>query len=368
VKIAIARETRLDEQRVSMTPDTVSRLMTLGAQVVVETKAGLGAGYDDGAYRAMGAVIAKNKTALYQKVDIVSWVKRPENNIERLLPIPPKAIIVGFLDSFKPGDHIQYFAQKGFTTLSWDLLPHKKETEHIDASAAMGRHAGRIACLNALKTAGSKMRQPQRLTVLIIGSGNAGLAAAQHARQMGNTVIVASTRLSSKQYIEESLSVEFVLLPQVSPQSMPVSESQQRELLRQVILQRKPDIIITTARRFRQKPPLIITEQELDMMKPGTVIEDLTATTGGNTTYSQVDEEVMVQNGILIRNKSNYPSQEPKSASESYSQCLWHLLKHIMTQTREKPDYALNKDPLLGAVVATYQGHLGPSLLRHIIR
>lgn len=366
MKIAVAKETRLDERRVSMTPNTVGYLITLGTQVVVETKAGIGAGLDDDTYRSKGAVIATNKTALYQTTDIVAWVKRPENNIERLLPIPPKAIIVGFLDSLKPGDHIQYFAQKGFTTLSWDLLPHKKETEYIDASAAMGRHAGRIACLNALKKARSEMRQ--RLTVLIIGSGNAGLAAAEHARQAANTVIVASTRLSSKQYIEESLSAVFVLLPQDSTQSTLVNESQQRELLRQVILQRKPDVIITTARRFRQKPPLIITDQELDLMKPNTVIEDLTATTGGNTAYSQVDKEVMVQNGILIRNKSNYPSQKPKIASESYSQCLKHLLKHIITKTREKPDYTLNKDPLLGPILATYQGHLGPSLLRHTIR
>ena len=123
-------------------------------------------------------------------------------------------------------------------------------------------------------------------------------------------------------------------------------------------MEHKPDIIISTARRYGQPEPKLITEAEIDVMKPGTVIEDLTASLGGNTPFTKLNQEVKLKNNIIIRNKSNYPCQEPTQASESYSHCLWALLEHVITRTRTEPNYNIANDPILNKAVVTHQGQL----------
>jgi len=192
MKIAVTKETRHHEKRVSIVPEVAKRLIALGTKVVVETGAGECAGFSDEAYRTNGATIAYDKTHLYQDANIVSWLKRPEKETEELLHIPSNALIVGFFDPFKSGKHLQPFVQKTVTTIAWELLPYHKETEPMDALAAMGKLAGEIAYQNALTTL-TLQAQIRQLTVLIIGSGNSGIAAAKKAHQEGNRVIVVST-------------------------------------------------------------------------------------------------------------------------------------------------------------------------------
>ncbi|HEW97914.1 MAG TPA: FAD-binding protein [Beggiatoa sp.] len=354
MKIAVAKETRYNDKWVSLVPEIVERLIALETEVVVETGAGEGAGFSDEAYRTKGATIAHNKTHLYQGANIVSWLKRPENENDELLLMPSSALVVGFFDPFKPDNPLRRFAQKGVTTISLELLPHNKETKQMDAFSVMGKFAGRIAYLNALKTVTSTAQHA--LIVLIIGSGNAAMAAAKQAHQDGNRIIVVSTNDSYQSIVEEQLSGVFVLL---ANDSRPIlAERRQQERLRQVILEHKPDIITTTARRYGQPAPKLITETELDIMKPGTVIEDLTASLGGNTVFTKLNQEVKLKNNIIIRNKSNYPCQEPTQASESYSHCLWALLEHVITRTRTEPNYNIANDPILNKAVVTHQGQL----------
>jgi NAD/NADP transhydrogenase alpha subunit len=364
MKIAVAKETRNEERRVSVIPEIAHRLIELGVKVVVEKHAGKGAGFKDNDYLACGAAIAEDKAELYRAADIVTWVKRPPQDLERSLSIPAGAAIVGFLDATKSGDHLLYYARKGFTAFSWDLLPYNRQTKHMHASSAMGAYAGRIACLEALKTVSLTKSLSDNLSVLVIGSGNAGMAAAETVRQRGDRVIVASTRVDSRWHIERTLSGVFVSLPNDPVQSSSSIERQQQKRLIEVISVYEPDIIICSARRLGQKPPKLIAEAAFDVMKPGTLIEDLVATRGGNTVFSERDSEVRVKNGIIIRNKSNYPSQEPEGASTCYSRCLWHLLERVITRSRSQPDHELIEDPLLKPAVATHRGRLSPIILQ----
>ena len=350
MKIAVTKETRHNEKRVSIVPEVAKRLIALGTEVVVETGAGECAGFNDEAYRTSGATIAYDKTHLYQDASIVSWVKCPKKEIEELLHIPSNAIIVAFFDPLKFGKHLQYFALNGITTLALELLPHNKETEKMDAFSAMGKFAGEIAYQNALTTLTLQAQIKKALTVLIIGSGNVGMAAAEKAYQEGNRLIIVSTNIRYKSFIEEKLSGVFVLLAN--------DLVKQQERVQELISEYKPDIIITTARRYGQKSPKLITEAAIDAMKLGTVIEDLTANVGGNTPFTQADQEIKVKNNVLICHKSNYPSEQPSKASESYAQCLWHLLKYVITHTHTESNYDISTDPLLSKTVVTHQGKL----------
>lgn len=351
MKIAVTKETRHKEKRVSIVPEVAKCLIALGTEVIVETGAGECAGFDDEAYRSNGATIAYDKIHLYQDANVVSWVKRPENETEELQHIPSNAMIVAFFDPLKFfGQHLQYFAQKEITTMALELLPNNTETEKMDAFSVMGKFAGEIAYQNALTTLALQTQTRKTLTIFIIGSGNVGMAAAKKAHQEGNKIIVVSTNAKYKSFIEQKLFGVFVLL---------VNDLlKQQQKVQELIFKYKPDIIITTARRYGQKSPKLITDAAIDVMKPSTVIEDLTASVGGNTPFTQADQQIKVKNNILICNKSNYPSQQPNKASESYSLCLWYLLKHVITQTQTESNYDISTDPLLNKTIVTHQGKL----------
>ncbi|MEN8217613.1 MAG: hypothetical protein ABFS56_14840 [Pseudomonadota bacterium] len=350
MKIAVTKETRHNEKRVSIVPEVAKRIIALGTEVIVETGAGECAGFGDEAYCTNGATIAYDKIHLYQDANIVSWVKRPENETEELRHIPSNAMIVAFFDPLKFGQHLQYFAQKGSTTMALELLPHNTETEKMDAFSAMGKFAGEIAYQNALTTLTLQAQIRRALTILIIGSGNVGMAAAKKAHQEGNRIIIVSTNAKYQSFIEEKLFGVFVLLAK--------DLVKQQERVQELISEYKPDIIITSARRYGQKSPKLITDAAIDAMKPCTVIEDLTASLGGNTPFTQADQEIKVKNNVLISNKSNYPSQQPSKASESYAECFWHLLKHVITHTHTEPNYDISTDPLLSRTIVTHQGKL----------
>lgn len=355
MKIAVAKETRHNEKRVSIVPEIVKRLVALGTEVRVETGAGEGAGFSDESYRTYGATIVNDKAHLYQDADIVSWIKRPKKWREELLFIPSNAMIVCFFDPLKSGHHLQHFAQQGVTVIAWELLPQNQVTERMDAFSAMGKFAGEVAYTNAMTTVISRAQIRKPLTILIVGSGNVGIAAAHKAHQEGNRIIVVSTNVKCQSLIEQKLSSIFV--PLINNSRQILVEPKQQEQLQVVITEHKPDIIIMAARRYGQKSPQLITEAAINAMKPGTVIEDLTASVGGNTPFTQLDQEIVVKN-VVIRNQSNYPSQEPSKASQSYAQCLWHLLKHVITHTHIKPHYEVTTDTLLNKAVVAHQGKL----------
>lgn len=145
MKIAVAKESRQREQRVSITPSLAGELRAMGWEVVVESGAGEAAGFHDADYQQHGARIATDKSELYHRAGLVSWFKRPAHEAEELAWVPDRALLIGFLDPLKPGGHAQRYREKDLTTFSWELPPRDATTQAMDAMARMSRLAGEVA-------------------------------------------------------------------------------------------------------------------------------------------------------------------------------------------------------------------------------
>lgn len=342
MKIAVTAETRHSENRVAIVPKIAKSIIKLGINLIVETNAGVKSGFTDTDYINSGAEIAYDKVQLYADVDIVLWVKRPHNDIQELAYIAANTLIITFFDPFKVGLHQEYFAQHGVTTLALELLPHNVNTVQMDAFAVMGRFAGKIAYQNAIQ----KFANNTKLNVLVIGSGNVGMAVANMVCKDKHQLMVVSTNSRFQIEIEQNLAAKFVLLEHLL--------SDQQQQLETLIADFKPDIVITTARRYGEHAPQIITQKAISMMKSGAIIKDLTANAGGNTEFTCADQVVTMPNQVQICHKSNYPSQQPQQASSEYAQCLYHIIQHI----QNIPNYDVIDDNLLGSTVVTHQGEL----------
>lgn len=347
MKIAVVKETRNKEQRVSITPEIAARLVKNGYEVVVEQNAGNKSGFPDVDYKAAGAKIAYNKEDLYKNADIVSWLKRPENDIDELKYLPKNAVIFGFLDPFKEGEHIKTFARKGFSTISLELLPQNSRTEKMDAFAAMGSVAGSIAYDNAKEQLPSNSKN---LTILIIGSGNAGFAAAEKAFRNGDKIVVVSSSERNRSAIEKHFSGKFEVLPPVG----------YHEILKKIIKENQPDIIIAAARKYGEKAPILINRDIMKEIKPDTIIEDLTASIGGNTYLTKPDKIIKTESKVTVSNKSNYPSKDPKMASTAYAYCFYHIMEHVKEITKEGKN--IIGDKILGGSFATHEGRINNTI------
>ncbi len=359
MKIAVAKESRVSEKRVSMTPEVAKELVALGAEVWLEAGAGVAAGYPDERYRACGVSLARKKTTLYADADLVCWFKLPADPIAEMGFLSPGTTIIGFLDPFKPGAHIAGLRENSLTALALELLPQNETTQGMDALAAMSRLAGEIAYRNAVASVARRRGPDYRATVLVIGSGNTALSAIRQVQNNHNKLIVAATSTARKRWLETEFAARFVALPKLDRLDQEqVLVSQQRVLYR-TIATHAPDIVITTARRHGQRAPLLLPMETLNILRPGAVIEDLTASIGGNTAVTKMDETVVLPSGILVRNRSNYPSQDPGRASRLYGRCLGQLLGVLMAgKDQGLVDAIRGNEQLRQALLSTSHGQV----------
>jgi len=351
IKLAVVRETREQEQRVAVTPELTKELSQTGIEIMIESKAGEKAGFNDADYQAQGANIAYSKQQLYQGANIVCWFKRPVQDHLESQYIAPQTTLIGFLDPLKPGQHMQNYLDRQITPFSWELLPHHPDLQALNPFIEMSKLAGEVAYQEARDTV--KITNNNQLNVMIIGTGNAGMAAAKRAYQDGQKLIVVGIDNRHQAFIEHQLKSQYVLLTNDSASDPQTLLNTQQQQIQAAIKHYQPHIIITAARPYRQKAPLLLPKASIDLLTSGTVIEDLAASIGGNTAYTQMDESIETANGILIRNRSNYPSQIPQDASQRYANCLSRLFKHI--KLYEDNGYHLKQklhaDPLLSKAI-----------------
>lgn len=348
----MVKETRQDEKRVALIPSIIKSLVDIGVQVSVEADAGKQSGFSDQEYSDHGAEIIHDKQQLYHNADIALWLKRPADESRELDYLSSDSLLVGFLDPLKKDGHVEAYSDKQLTTFSWELLPSTEETQAMNAFAKMGVLAGEIACQNALHSINVIQ---QKAVVLVIGTGNAGLAAAREAFNAGHHIVMLSTNQQFASLVTEELLGEFILLQQSENPEKTLQQQQQQ--LHSIIHSHQPDAIITTARRYGQCAPILITDEALRDMKSGSVIEDLTASIGGNTVFTELDKQIKLPNEVLIRNQSNYPSQDPTKASEYYAKSAFHLIQHIKQHKEADNHYDISHDPLLHKAILTHQGH-----------
>ncbi|HEY9818237.1 MAG TPA: Re/Si-specific NAD(P)(+) transhydrogenase subunit alpha [Candidatus Obscuribacterales bacterium] len=369
MKIAVARETVMGERRVALIPDTVSRLVKQGLDVLLEAGAGEAAYFSDAEYEAAGATIIRDTAQLWAEADVLLKVSPPQDQdgYAETSQLREGATLIGFLNPLGHPEGIQSLARRRITAFSMELIPRTSRAQSMDALSSQASVAGYKAALIAatalpkyfpmLTTAAGTIRPAK---VFVMGAGVAGLQAIATARRLGAVVEAFDIRPAVKEEVQ-SLGAKFVEVPldeetvAEGGYAREVSEAA-KERSRQVVAAHiaQADAVITTAQVPGKKAPLLVTEEMIAGMKPGSVIVDLAADQGGNCAYTQAGRDV-VRHGVTIIGPTNLPASVPVHASQLYAKNILTLLNHLI----KDGDLQLNfEDDIIAAACVTHEGDI----------
>jgi NAD(P) transhydrogenase subunit alpha len=338
MKIAVLKERRPNETRVAATPDTIKRLTGQGAQMLVESGAGEAASYLDDAYRAAGATIVPDAAAALAEADVVFKVQRPltagEGAIDELALMRRGTVLIGMLAPYAARDQLNGYAAQGVAAFSMELLPRTTRAQTMDVLSSQANLAGYKAVLDATAEFGRALPQmmtaagtiaPARLVVL--GAGVAGLQAIATARRLGARVSAFDVRRAAKEQVE-SLGASFVEVDAAADAETAAGYAKEmdEEYRRKQSAKlhehlKQQDIAICTALVFGKGAPVLITEEMVKDMKPGSVIVDLAVEQGGNCALSEPGKVVRKHN-VTIIGHLNVPGRVAVDASALYARNL----------------------------------------------
>ena len=361
--VSIPKESALGERRVALVPELVPKLTKAGLEVIVQSGAGAAAGFLDPPYIDAGARIEPD---VFENADVLLKVQPPTAaEIDRM---KAGATLIGFLQPYTSVSEIRALAARRITAFSMELMPRITRAQPMDALSAMSTVAGYKAVLLAasrlpkifplLMTAAGTMT-PAR--VFIIGAGVAGLQAIGTAKRLGAVVEAYDTRPAVKEQVE-SLGAKFADLGletkdaeeksgYAKAQSDEFYKKQQEMMFKYVTA---ADAVIPTALVPGQRAPILITEEMVRGMRPGSVIVDLAAEQGGNCALTEPGQEV-VKHGVVIMGPINLPSTVPFHASQMYARNVTSFLAHLLKDGVIHLD--LNDELTRGPLV-TYQGEI----------
>ena len=364
MKVATPRELTHDERRVALVPDTATKLIAARLDVAVEAGAGAGAFIPDGAFDAVGVKVITHAADLMKDADAVLKVQAPMRTEVELLR--EGAVLISFLQPSTQGDIVRALASRGVTAFSLELLPRISRAQSMDALSSQASAAGYKAVLMAAARIGKLF--PMMMTaagtvaptrVLVMGAGVAGLQAIATARRLGAVVSAYDVRPAVKEEVQ-SLGATFIELPLETQEgeggyAREQSEEflrKQRQLIGEHIA--KSDVVITTAAVPGRKAPLLVTGEMVKGMRPGSVIVDLAAETGGNVELTEAGKEVDV-GGVTIIGTRNIPSTMPLTTSQLYARNVANLLLHLVKDGAIALDFA---DEITKGACVTHGGEI----------
>ena len=355
MEIGVPREIVAGERRVALIPDGAKRLISAGHHVLVETGAGREAGFLDSAYAESGAQIVDDAQTLYSETEFALKVQAPAadpaRDVDEIALLRPDSLLVALLQPLTNRERMRALASRGITSFSMDMIPRITRAQGMDALSSMSTVAGyRAALIGAsllgkffplLMTAAGTVT-PAR--VLVLGAGVAGLQAIATARRLGAVVQAFDTRPVVREQVE-SLGATFLTLPLeeehpedaggYARQMSQEAYSRESELLRDPV--RDADVVITTAMVPGARAPVLVTEEMVAVMRPGSVIVDLAAPSGGNCALTVPGQQVTAY-GVIIDGPLNLPATMPIHASQLYSRNLLAFVTHVFT-------HGLTRDP-----------------------
>jgi H+-translocating NAD(P) transhydrogenase subunit alpha len=345
MKIGVPAELRAGEARVAATPETVKKLVSGRHQVVVERGAGLGASVTDAAYEAAGATLGSAADAL--GAEMVLKVRPPEP--AQLSAMKAGAVLIGMLNPFdRPG--LDRLASAGITGFALEAAPRTTRAQSMDVLSSQANIAGYKAVMIAsnvyqrffpmLMTAAGTVKAAR---VVILGAGVAGLQAIATAKRLGAVIEASDVRPAVKEQVE-SLGAKFIDVPfetdeereiaqGVGGYARPMPESwmkRQSALVAERI--RQADIVITTALIPGRPAPVLVTQQMVESMKPGSVIVDMAVEQGGNCPLSMIGS-IVTHHGVQIVGEANLASMLAADASALYARNVLDFLKLIFDAT-----------------------------------
>ena len=365
MKVAVIKENAPDERRVALVPETVPKLIAAGAEVIVENGAGAAAWFPDSAYAKAGAVICST-TELYAKADVILTVTRP--GPEAVSQLRAGQAVFGMLSTLTNPERARELAEQGVTAVSLDGLPRTlSRAQPMDALSSQANVAGYKAVLVAANAFGrffpmlitaAGTARPAKL--LVLGAGVAGLQAIGTARRLGAVVSGYDVRPAAAGEVQ-SMGGTFIELTSVGAaageggyaRALTEEEraAQQKELAGHIA---RHDVVITTAQVPGRRPPLLVTEDALTAMAPGSVIVDMgSSALGGNVAGSVPGETVVTDVGVTIIGADNLPASVPSAASAAYSRNISAVLLSMVKDGALAVDL---DDEIQAGVVITYDG------------
>ena len=363
--VGVPTETWPGERRVALVPSAVPSLRKRGFEVIVEAGAGTDAGFPDAAFADKGARIAASRGDVFQAADTLLQV-RADNG--QHAGARRGQVIIGFFDPLSTPQRIEEIASAGVAAFSMELVPRITRAQSMDALSSMATIAGYKAVLLAanhlprlfpmLMTAAGTIAPAK---VFVIGAGVAGLQAIATARRLGGVVSAYDVRGAVREQVE-SVGARFVELPLEAATSedeggyaRAQEESfyrRQRELMARVVAEN--DVVITTAAVPGKKAPVLVTEDMVTQMAPGSVIVDLGIERGGNCELTEPDR-VVHKHGVTIIGPTNLPASVPYHASQMYAKNISTFLLHIAKSGRVDLD---GNDEIVQETLLSRDGHI----------
>ncbi len=366
MRIGIPAETQAGETRVAATPETVKKLVAAGHQVTVQSGAGGGASIPDAEFEKAGAKLASAQDILSQS-EIVLKVRAP--SADELAKMNKGAVLVGLLQPHNT-DLVASYAKQGIAAFAMEKLPRTSRAQAMDVLSSQANIAGYKAVIVAaglykrfvpmLMTAAGTVKAAR---VVVLGVGVAGLQAIATAKRLGAVIEASDVRPAVKEQVE-SLGAKFIDVPYETDEErecaqgvggyarpMPASwmERQKAEVAKRVA---QADIVITTALIPGRPAPVLVSEEMVKNMKPGSVIVDLAAEAGGNCPLTELNQTV-VKHGVTIVGESNLPGTVAADASALYARNLLNFI-NLLCDPKAGGSMNINRedDIIAGSLIA----------------
>ncbi len=366
----IVKETFPGENRVSLVPANIAAVKKAGLDVVMETGAGIAAGYPDYAYEEKGAKIVPERTNVFATADVMLYVRalgaNPAAGKADLELLKKDQVIIGMMEPLSEPDSLKLLAERGVTAFAMELMPRITRAQSMDTLSSMATIAGYKAVLLAAEALPRMF--PMMMTaagtiapahVFIVGAGVAGLQAIATAKRLGAVVRAYDVRPAVKEQVESvgGKFVEMELETEDAETSGGYAKEmgedflrKQREMMTRVVAD--SDVVITTAAVPGKKAPVLITAEMVKGMKPGSVIIDLAAERGGNCELTKAGETV-VESGVSISGPTNLPASVPYHGSQMYSKNITNFLALLVKDGVMQLD---SDDEIIQATMMTRNG------------
>lgn len=374
LKVGIPKEIMPEENRVAATPETVKTMVSEGAAVKLESGAGLGCFFSDDAYRMAGATVVETAEQVYTDSDVILKVKEPRMNEatgrhETDLMRKGQTLIC-FLHPATPRNHgmVHRLAERGVQSLTLDGVPRMAKTQAMDALSSMSLVAGYKGFLMAadqlskfVPFSGSAVGMIPPSKLLVVGAGVAGLQALATGKRLGATVVAAEIRPEGR---EQAVSLGAVTIDTGVPADMAVGKGgyardlpgevleKERQTLRPHI--KDSDILILTALVPGRVAPVLVTEEMVAGMKPGSVIVDISIDQGGNCILTDPGRTVS-KHGVHIIGIQNIPGRVPVTSTWLFSRNILNFLKHVLRGNSLVLD---RKDEVIASSLVTIHGEI----------